>query len=440
MSTVQATVRPRPAGDELPRLLRGLGPDRGPIGLGGHFDTWGTLNLAAAKTTLIDAVAASGLVGHGGAWFPVATKWRAVADRRFRRPVVVANGAETEPASGKDALLLDRSPHLVLDGLSAAATALGAHRSAAYVPRHLVARVRSAVAERRRAGIDAVDVAVYPAREAFVAGQESAVVNALNGQRDAVPSFVGLRSIRERGVDNRPTVVQNVETLANVALIARFGAGWFRGLGTKRFPGTMLLTVTSPNHPPRVVEAPLGTAMGEVLGLDVSSSSQFRGALLGGYGGGWIRTEDLLHMPVTEDAARHLGASLGAGVVVLLPRTVCPLAEVARVVRYMQLQSAGQCGPCIYGLDALASMTDALAFSPRSLRGGIKSLLDVSSLVEGRGACRHPDGAARFVRTACLVFGDEVSAHLRHGPCSLVRRSEFLPVAPPPGDRSRRRR
>jgi NADH:ubiquinone oxidoreductase subunit F (NADH-binding) len=177
------------------------------------------------------------------------------------------------------------------------------------------------------------------------------------------------------------------------------------------------------------VEAPLGVPLGVILGLDGDAARAVQGVLLGGYGGGWIATEEALSMPLTEEAARGVGSSIGAGVVVLLPSAACPLLEVSRVVRYLEGEGAGQCGPCVNGLDVLASAMEMLAVQPRALRNGIDAIPMLCSLVEGRGACRHPDGVARFVRSACSVFEDHISLHLRGGPCHDVPQP-FLPVPP----------
>jgi NADH:ubiquinone oxidoreductase subunit F (NADH-binding) len=378
---------------------------------------------------VLEEVEASGLVGHGGAWFPTARKWRAVSAKRLRRPVVVINAAEGEPASQKDALLLQRAPHLVLDGAAVAAAAVGADRIVAYVPQASVTGVRHAVDARRLQGVDSVDVEVAAAPDAFIAGQESAVVNVLNGRPDAVPSFVDLRSIRERGVGGRPTLVQNAETLAHAAMIARYGAAWFRSVGSAEAPGSMLLTVSGRWPRPTVVEAPLGAPLGQVLGLTPDDAARYRGVLLGGYGGTWVKTDTIFELRLDERDARRAGATLGAGVVVLLPQDHCPLAEVAHVVRYMDGQGAGQCGPCVNGLGELSAQLDTLAFGRVTRRThSVATILGLTDLIEGRGACRHPDGVARFVRTAYSVFADEIAAHQRHGPCRASNGPVFLPI------------
>ena len=379
------------------------------------------------------AVEQSGLRGHGGAWFPVGTKWRAVAGRRRPRPVVVANGPEGEPASGKDRFLLHHTPHLVLDGAAVAARAVGSDRVVVHVTAGSVAPVQAALAERVRRGLDAATFEVVVAPDHFLSGQESAAVATVNGKRPGIPTFVGIRSVRDQGVAGRPTLVQNVETLAHAALIARFGPDWFAGVGTPGSPGTALLTVTGRWDAPRIVEVPLGTNLGRALGVDAGAAGAVQAVLLGGYGGGWLPTATALTMPLTEEEARRRGSSIGPGVVVLLPTGVCPLAECARVVRYLEGEGAGQCGPCVNGLDALATAMEQVAHRPRTLRGGVSGVPALCGLVEGRGACRHPDGVARFVRTAVDVFADHVALHLSRGPCREIR--PFLPVPAATGAR-----
>jgi NADH:ubiquinone oxidoreductase subunit F (NADH-binding) len=404
----------------------GLDPSGAPASLDDHLARWGELALRRARTSLIDDLEASGLAGHGGAWFPVATKWRSVRGTTLRRPVVVVNAAEGEPASSKDELLMARLPHLVLDGAAAAAAALDAGRVVVYAPSPLVPLVRTAVSARRRLRIDPVEIEIVAAPDGFITGQETAVVSALNGGAP-LPMFVGITPIRTRGAGGRPTLVQNAETLAHVALVARFGPAWFRSVGTATHPGTMLLTVHGRSSGPRIVEAPLGARLGDALGMPSDEARLYRGVLLGGYGGGWLQTGSALDLPLTEEAARRLGSSLGAGIVAFLPREVCPLSELARVVGYLDRQKAGQCGPCVNGLGDLAAMCTALAVQPAALGGRIHPLLETCDLVEGRGACRHPDGAARLVRSALRVFGDEVDLHLRSGPCDRTMAPGVLP-------------
>ncbi len=414
------------------RLLHGLSGATSDPTLETHLERWGA--MSHRKTGVLEELAASGLVGHGGAWFPVSTKWEAVATGSRRRPVVIANGAEGEPASRKDALLLTRAPHLVLDGLSLAASTLKAQRAIAYVPAASIPIVSAAVAERHARHLDPIAIEIFEAPDTYIAGQESSVVAALGGRREALPSFVGLTPIREHGVGGRPTLVQNAETLAHVALIGRFGAAWFHEVGTAESPGTMLLTVNRPGNR-LVVEAVLGSSLRQATGLHREEIADARGILLGGYGGGWVSAHAFSELPVSEKAARRAGATLGAGVVALLPRDVCPLAEVADVARYMEGQGAGQCGPCVDGLAELADALERLAYGHRGAPSP-ERILETCDLVVGRGACRHPDGVARFVSTALNVFAEEVALHRHRGPCPQIRAPRLLPVT----NRSAKRR
>ncbi len=415
---------PGPTG--VDRLLSGVGMDDQPGALATHLDRWGPLPSWKGPS-FIDELDRSGLRGHGGAWFPVATKWRSIHRSLLRGPVIVANGAESEPASGKDRILIERVPHLVIDGAVVAARSLGASQVYVHVPSATVPSVRRALDERRRLGGDSCTFEIVAAPDRFLAGQETAVVNTIIGRHRAIPSFAGVRTIREQGVGGRPTLVQNVESLAHVALIARYGAEWFRTVGTPECPGTALLTVTGRWDEPRVIEVPLGVPLASALRLGPDEARGVQGVLLGGYGGGWLTTAEAMAMSLSEEAARKCGTSIGAGVVALLPAGICPLAEVSRVVGYLEGEGAGQCGPCVNGLAALARAVERLAFAPSALRGGIKDIPVLCGLVEGRGACRHPDGVARFVRSTLRVFGEHASLHLQRGPCSS-RSEPFLPL------------
>ena len=205
--------------------------------------------------------------------------------------------------------------------------------------------------------------------------------------------------------------MQNVETLAHLALVARHGAAWFRALGTPDEPGTFLATVTGAVGAPGVVEVPYGVPLGTLLALAGGPRGPIGAVLVGGYHGAWLpgAPDDL---PLSRTALGVYGASPGAGVVVALPAWHCGLAETARIARYLAGQSAGQCGPCVYGLPRLARALDRVAAGgPGADRGASDEAERLAALAAGRGACQHPDGTARFVRSALRVFADEVRLH-----------------------------
>jgi NADH:ubiquinone oxidoreductase subunit F (NADH-binding) len=345
--------------------------------------------------------------------------------------VLVANGVESEPASGKDKMLLDRSPHLVLDGIALAASAVGASR--AYLCLHagypgLAGQLRAAVAERESAGISPVGVQVTEVPGGYVASQETALISFLNGGPQR-PVFVPPRPF-ERGVRGRPTLVQNVETLAHLALIARYGAAWFRELGPPQSAGSALITVSGTVREPSVQEIELGTRIGDLLERAGGPAEPPQAVLAGGYFGGWLPYPAALNIRMTDADLRAAGAALGPGVLILLPESACGLAETARTIGYLAGQSAGQCGPCLNGLPALAAAFDEVAFGrpDGDTLGWARQLL---TLVAGRGACHLPDGTAALAASALRVFGHDLRRHAASGPCPQAWRQ---PVLPEPAD------
>ncbi len=342
-----------------------------------------------------------------------------------RPAVVVVNAAEGEPLSGKDRLLLAVAPHLVFDGAALAAHAVGARRIIVCVHGNgdAAARLETAVAERAHAGLTTVPVEVRPIPGRYVASEETALVNQINGG-EAKPTFTPPRPY-ERGAGGRPTMVSNAETYAHIALIVRNGPGWFRACGTTDAPGTALFTVSGAVVRPGVVEAPLGTSVADLLRLAGGPAEPLQAVLTGGYGGTWL-TMRQTHTPTTPAAFAAAGTALGPGIVVALATRACGLAESARILKWLANETAGQCGPCVFGLPAIADDFAALAAgqSDQALQHRLRGRL---SLLPGRGACRHPDGAARFAASALRVFGPHLHAHERTDGCPPAHRPSLLP-------------
>jgi len=353
----------------LPRLLAGISY-YDIASLRDHEERYGPLPLWGTSGRrrpgrLIDVVDASGLTGRGGGGFPTGRKMRSVAAGPGGA-VVVANGAEGEPASCKDRLLLTRLPHTVLDGITLAAHAVRAR--SAYLCIHgqeteLRDALEHALAERRAVGLDPVPIQLRGIPGRYVASEQSAIVQYLN-DGPAKPTFSPPRP-HQRGVGGRPTLVNNVETLAHLALIARYGDRWFRGAGLPAAPGSALVTVS--------------------------------------------------------------GAVRRPGVYEIQPGSSCGLAETARVIRYLADENAGQCGPCMFGLPALADAMADLAYQGCTGRAA-ERVATLAGLVDGRGACRHPDGAVQLARSALRAFEADVRRHDQRGPCPAAARPPLLPV------------
>jgi len=417
------TVRPL-----IARLTAGWHQAARPASLREHYARYGP--RPEAGRDLPDAVAAAGLTGRGGAGFPTGVKMRAVAAGRGRA-VVVANGMESEPASEKDQALLARAPHLVLDGAVLAARAVGADTVHVCLDRERgqqITALMKAVSERERARVDPLPIMVHELPRHYVSSEETSLVRWLNGG-DARPVTTPPRP-SERGVGRSPTLVDNVETLAHVALIARYGPAWFRSAGSSDAPGTFLVTAAGAVAGPGVYEIEGGTLAGDVL--EMSGAVEDGYVLIGGYAGTWHPVSEVARLPMTAAGLRAAGATPGAGLVLPLGPGSCGLVETTRILGYLARESAQQCGPCRFGLPAIADDFAQLT-TGRSGDGTLDRLHRRLGVIPGRGACRHPDGAVRLAASALTAFAGDVRAHAAGQPCAAFRqgRAAGLPMPRP---------
>jgi NADH:ubiquinone oxidoreductase subunit F (NADH-binding) len=349
------------------------------------------------------------LAGRGGGDFPVAQKLNSL---RPGHRVVVVNASESEPASHKDRLLLSLFPHLVLDGAGTVAAAVGASqvRLVVHDPR-LVPGLELAMGVRLDGALFRVDV--LPG--GFVAGEARAVIRWLNGGPALPP---GRRILpTHTGVGGAPTFLSNAETFAQIAILAELGPVGFANTGTPGEPGTTLLSVGGAVARPGVFEVPLGVDLQSVL--DVAVARLASAVVVGGYHGSWVPPIGQLALSRAGLAAQ--GATLGAGVVLVLDEHTCGLGELARVASWLAAESAGQCGPCRFGLPAIAN---DLAATMTGQPTGKSALGRHSDVVLGRGACAHPDGAVRFIKSGLALLRHEVDAH-RRGGCGRPVRGQF---------------
>lgn len=376
---------------------------------------------------LIGEVERAGLTGRGGAAFPTAVKLRAVGSTRAR-PVVVVNGSEGEPASGKDRVLLGRAPHLVLDGALWAAAAVGADQVVVAVDRahgDALAAVRRAAAERE-AELGPVSLRIAGPPHRYIAGESSALVQWIDGG----PAMPTMRRAHTRGVGGRPTLVQNAETLAHLAQICIRGAAWFRAAGTVEEPGTALVTVSGAVARPSVVEVALGTPVADIVDEAGGPKGPLQALLVGGFYGAWVPAATGLAAPFSRAGLRPLGADPGAGVVIALPAAGCGVVETSRLLAWFASEGAGQCGPCAFGLPALADGTAALA-AGRASADDVDRLRRWAGDIEGRGACHHPDGAVGLLRSALAVFAEDVRRHAVGVTCAAALGPPALRIPPP---------
>ena len=391
------------------RLLAGPDLSLGAEAMHAHVQRLGPPPVTGAA--FINSLTAAGLTGRGGAGFPVGRKWRSVQESGAGAAVIV-NGAEGEPQSLKDRVLMATRPHLILDGAVLAARTLRASQIGIYVGEHhpaAWAAMSSALAERPEPELRRARLAAAPAR--YVAGESSAAVN-------FVSTSVGTPTSKPpephvAGVEGMPTLVQNVETLAHVALIGRYGSDWYRSAGRRGAAGTVLLTAAGAVRTPGVLEVEAGTTVGEVIELAGGAVGAPRAVLLGGYFGSWIDAREALDLALDGAALKQRGYGLGCGVVGVIPDQGCGVCETARIMSYLAGESSAQCGPCFFGLRALSDACSRIA-ARGSNPDDLARLARWSGDVRGRGACKHPDGAVIFLQSALRTFRDEFAAHPAH--------------------------
>ena len=385
---------------------------------------------------LLSEVDSSGLLGRGGAGFPLGRKLRTVRDNgRVGRTgtVAIANGEEGEPASIKDRWLLRNRPHLILDGLRLAAAIVAADRAFVYVSDpHAAQAVKAALDELDSDTFGSATVAVRLVDPGYIAGEETAAVRALNGG-PVKPTDKPPRPF-QAGVDGLPTLVSNVETLANLPFLHEHGAAVFRSQGTSQSPGTFLVTLTGAGRPPGLYEIPHGLPFPELIACHGLSTDQVRGVLMGGYFAGLLN-RTVLDATLDHETLRGLGSGLGAGAICVLTDD-CPVAVAASVLGYFDRENAGQCGSCFNG-------TAAMAAAAAALRDGVATAEDVARLrrwsvvLRGRGACATLDAATNTAGSLLDQFPDEVARHLDNicescgvGPYSAERPYEVEAVVP----------
>jgi NADH:ubiquinone oxidoreductase subunit F (NADH-binding)/ferredoxin len=407
---------PRPAPVAVPpapgtapsRLLLGT-----PESIGGWQERGGWADHDGSVVR--DLVERAGIRGQGGAAFPTAAKWRRVAGAA--RPVVLVNGAEREPGTLKDRYLIGCRPGLLLDGIRLTMRAAGATEAIVAVDEDAIAEhdaLSAAITEAAGRGLlGGCEIRTHKVPARYVAGEETALISFLNGgpatprMRPPFPS--------DSGVSGRPTLVQNVETLAQVALAAALGAGEFRAVGAPDAPGTGLFSVGPFGGPYHVVERPYGYSLRGLL-AETGLLDGARAVLVGGYAGGLL-APDALDIALAPAALAAAGVSLGTKSVQVIGGDHCPVGVAAEIVGYFGAESAGQCPPCSRGLPDMAALLHDLEAGT----GGPEAAAELArfmATLSGRGVCRLPDGAARLALSLLTNFRDEVAAHTRSA-CTL---------------------
>ncbi|HEY8486793.1 MAG TPA: NADH-quinone oxidoreductase subunit NuoF [Limnochordales bacterium] len=370
----------------------------------------------------------SGLRGRGGAGFPTGRKWGFLPNDGRPR-YLVCNADESEPGTFKDRLLIERNPHLVVEGVLLAAYAIGAARAFIYLRGEFrqgyeilsraleQARRRGYVGERILGSDFSVEVVIHRGAGAYICGEETGLLNSLEGRRGEprlkppFPASVGLYGM--------PTVVNNVETLACVPFIVARGARWFASIGPEKSPGPKIFSVSGRVRRPGNYELPLGIPLRELLWEHAGGplpGRRFKAVQPGG-GSSPLLVPEQLDVPMDFDSVARVGSMLGSGGVIVLDDRDC-VVEAARILtEFYAHESCGQCTPCREGLHWLARILARLE-SGGGRPEDLEVLRSTPPFIAGRTICPLADAGVGFLRSSLQHFPEEYQAHVQHGRCT----------------------
>ena len=404
------------------------------IRLGGFAALRRCLDMAAAEPgaplngdAIIDVIEKSGLRGRGGAGFPTAEKWRIVRNAVNSTKYIICNGDEGDPGAFMDRMLLESFAYRVIEGMLIAAAAVGAEQGIFYVRSEYpmaVERTRLALDQCRNAGLlgdNALgdgrffDAEVREGAGAFVCGEESALIASLEGRRPSPrfrPPFPAYS-----GLNGKPTLVNNVETLAMVPWIFRNGPEAFAALGTPTSPGAKVFALAGKINHGGLIEVPMGMTIRQIVeeaGGDVTEGHTFKAVQIGGPSGGCIPAS-LADLPVDYEALTEAGAMMGSGGLVVMDDTDC-IVEMARYfLEFTQMESCGKCVPCRVGAAQLLTMLDNLC-AGRGDTVDLDALTRLAEVIQQQSLCGLGKTAPNPVLTGLRHFRDEFEAHI-HGRC-----------------------
>jgi NADH:ubiquinone oxidoreductase subunit F (NADH-binding) len=385
----------------------------------GRIDPYSTKPYAALEKALSlgsdpvwQLVNDSGLRGRGGAYFPVGAKWQTARNTPADRKFLLVNAEEGEPGIFKDRHLLEGDPHLIVEGVLIAALGIRATEIVIFVngeARLSQERLLHALQSARAAGVVDLPVEVRLGAGGYVLGEETALINAIHGQRAeplARPPFPAVS-----GLKASPTVINNVESLASLPGIVLNGAEWFRSVGTASTPGTKLVSLGGAVRRPGVYEVPLGVRLRSIIDdCGGGPTGELRGLLVGGPSGS-ILPPSLLDTPFDVHPLQAVGGVLGAGGIVPLSADRCPVAAVREQVAYNARESCGKCTPCREGTGRMLGLFDALC-GGRAAVDMLHQINDLNDILSYASLCGLGQMAPNPVRTLLKHFPDDVREHL----------------------------
>jgi NADH-quinone oxidoreductase subunit F len=370
---------------------------------------------------ILEEVTSSGLRGRGGAGFPVGKKWSVAAESTESSRYVVCNAGEDEPGSFKDRVLIEHRPHLVLEGLALACRAVGAQKAYVYLNEtyeYCLNRISTSIDEARTAGyLGRLQVSIHHAPTVYVAGEDSAALEVIEGkppkprQKPPFPATVGLFG--------KPTVTNNVETLANIPPIVRNGVSWFRSYGTPDSPGTMLFCLGAEMNRPGAFELPFGTSLRQLyedFGGCLKDGAKLKAFLPGGPSCAFL-PEDRLDVSLDPESLKRAGSTLGCGVMRFFPERACMVEETTRIANFFAKECCGQCPACRMETSMLSAMLERIQHGKGdpALFNQFEKIIDFN---RGKGFCTLVNMPGPPILSAMRLFRGEFEHHLQHGTCN----------------------
>lgn len=369
----------------------------------------------------------SGLRGRGGAGFPTGLKWSFTANTESEQKYIVCNADEGEPGTFKDRLILEGDPHSIIEGMAIAGYAVGASYGFIYIRGEYklsIERMNQAIQQAKSLGLLGqgifgsdfnFDLEVRSGAGAYVCGEETALIESIEGNRGeprVKPPFPGIS-----GLWGKPTVVNNVETLANIAPIILKGAAWFRGFGTENSPGTKVFTMTGDINNEGLIEVPMGITLRQVIygvGGGIPGGLGFKMAQTGGTSGGCLPKE-FLDLPMDYDTLANVGSALGSGALLIMDETHCIVDIVRCFMKFFMHESCGQCTPCREGTTRLYELVTRIS-NGVSTPKDLDLIAELSLTMQASALCGLGQAAPNPLMTCLKYFDDEFRAHLR-GEC-----------------------
>ncbi|MCY0897558.1 MAG: NADH-quinone oxidoreductase subunit NuoF [Firmicutes bacterium] len=378
---------------------------------------------------LVDLVKRSGLRGRGGAGFPTGVKW-GFLPKDGRPRYLVVNSDEAEPGTFKDRELIENNPHQLIEGMIISSYAIKANEAYIYCRGEFLRgyeELSRAVQEAYEAGFlgdnilgsgFSLNIFVYRGAGAYICGEESALLESLEGRRGnprLKPPFPAVA-----GLYGMPTIVNNVETIANVPPIVTYGAEWYTSMGTEKSPGLKIMSVSGPVNRPGNYEIPLATPLRRLIeeyAGGLKDGRQLKCIIPGGSSVPLL-TPDKLDTPLDYESILQAGSMLGSGGCIVIDDSVCIVKASHRLVKFYREESCGKCTPCREGTYWMADVLERLEMGLGDERD-LATLTDVADNINGKCFCPLGDASIGFLVSAINHFRDEFEAHVREGRCPL---------------------